>query len=224
MLRRLVRQPNRHPASIVAESAQPTKPAKAKNQWRSLFNGKNRGNWKITEFGGEGNVTVEDGLLKLDFGQYLTGVTYQEKDLPTNNYEIEVEAMREDGFDFFCGLTIPVDESHCSLIAGGWGGSIVGISNIDDMDASENETAAYIVFKNKQWYKLRVRVSPGRLEAWIDEEKVVDVDVKGRKLSTRIEVDRSIPLGIACFDTQAAIRSIRIRQLDKTEVKASTAD
>lgn len=211
-------------SSIAADPPQAVEPAKAESKWRTMFNGKDLGDWKITEFGGEGDVFVEDGLLKLGFGQYLTGVTYKGKDLPTNNYEIEVEAMREDGLDFFCGLTFPVEESHCSLIAGGWGGSVVGISSIDDMDASENNTTSYIVFKNEQWYKFRVRVTPGRLKVWIDDEDIIDEDVEGRKLSTRIEVDRSMPLGVAAFDTQAAIRSIRIRELDEAEIQAGAAD
>ena len=142
-----------------------------------------------------------------------SGVTHSGKGIPTNNYEIELEAMREDGLDFFCGLTFPVDENHASFIVGGWGGSVVGISSIDDMDASENATSNYMQFKSKQWYKVRVRVTKGRLQAWIDDKNFVDEEVESSQLSTRIEVDRSKPLGISAFDTQAAIRNIRIREV-----------
>ena len=186
---------------------------KSAEAWRSLFDGKELGEWKSTKFGGEGSVDVEDEQIKLSFGQYMTGVTHSGKDLPTNNYEIELEAMREDGSDFFCGLTFPVDENFASLVCGGWGGSVVGVSSIDDMDASENTTTAYKAFKNKQWYKIRVRSTKDRLQAWIDDELFVDEEVKSDRLSTRIEMDRSQPLGIACFDTQAAIRNVRIREV-----------
>jgi len=145
----------------------------------------------------------------------MTGITYAGENLPTNNYEIQLEAKRVDGFDFFCALTFPVDDSHCSLVVGGWGGSVVGISSIDDMDASENDTTEYMTFKNDQWYRIRVRVTPGVLEAWIDEDRVVNVDVADRRLSTRIEVDLNKPLGICAFDTQAALRNIQIRELDE---------
>ena len=45
--------------------------------------------------------------------------------------------------------------SHATLILGGWGGSLIGISSIDDFDASENETGddAYI-FEDNQWYDI----------------------------------------------------------------------
>ena len=167
----------------------------------------------------EGGVEVEDGQIKLDFGQYMTGVTHSGKDLPKNNYEIELEAMREDGSDFFCGLTFPVDDKHASFICGGWGGSLIGVSSIDGMDASENSTTGYMTFENKKWYKVRLRVTKDRLQAWIDNEILVDEEVESDRLSTRIEMDRCQPLGIACFDTQAAIRNIRIREVTGPEEK-----
>lgn len=181
--------------------------------WRDLFDGKTLANWMSTRFGGEGDVDVEEGVIRLNFGQPLTGITYQGNDLPKNNYEIRLEAKRVDGLDFFCALTFPVDDSHCSFVVGGWGGSVVGISSIDEMDASENETTDYMTFTNDQWYDIRVRVTPGLLEAWIDDKRVVNADVAGRRLSTRIEVDLSQPLGICCFDTQTALRNIRIREI-----------
>ena len=76
----------------------------------------------------------------LDFGSSMTGVTYQGKDLPRTDYEIRLEAQRIDGTDFFCGLTFPVHDAHLSLIVGGWGGSLVGLSSLDGKDASRNET------------------------------------------------------------------------------------
>lgn len=203
-------------ASVIptpATSPEPDAKSKADN-WRSMFDGKELGEWAKTKFGGEGDVLIEDGAIKLDYGQYMTGITYTGKHLPNSNYEIELEAMREEGSDFFCGLTFPVKDKHLSLIIGGWGGSVVGISSLDDMDASENNSTAYMNFKNKQWYKIRLRVLPEEILAWIDDKEVVNVDIKDRRLSTRIEVDLCKPLGIASFDTQSAIRSIKIREIN----------
>lgn len=194
-------------------------PQQTKAEWRALFDGKTFGEWKPTEFGGEGEVEIKDGQFKLDFGQYMTGVTHSGKAIPKNNYELELEAMREDGTDFFCGLTFPVDESHASFIVGGWGGSVVGISSIDGMDASENSTTSYKPFKNNVWHTIRVRVTKGRLQAWINDELFVDEEVDGSRLGTRIEVDRSKPLGIAAFDTRASIRNIRIREVSEPAEK-----
>ena len=202
------------PPPPVPTPAAQTKSTDGDGEWKSLFDGKELGEWTPTKFGGEGEVDIKDGTIRCDYGQYLTGVTHSGKELPKNNYEIELEARRDDGFDFFCGLTFPVDDSHASFIVGGWGGSVTGISSIDEMDASENSTTGYKVFKSKQWYKVRVRVTPGRLQAWIDDENFVDEDeITGERLTTRIEVDRTKPLGVCCFDTQASFRNIRIRKV-----------
>ena len=179
---------------------------------RKLFDGKTIKGWKVTNFGGEGDVTTEKGNLVLDFGSFMTGVTYAGEDkLPLSNYEVVLEAQRVDGGDFFCGLTVPYHDSHFSLIVGGWGGGVVGISSIDGYDASENETTKYIPFKKGVWYCIRLRVTDEQIEAWIDDEQIVSCKTKGHKLTTRVEVDLSKPFGIAAFDTRAALRNIHLR-------------
>ena len=75
-------------------------------------------------------------------GDPFTGLNWTNT-FPEANYEITMEAMRLSGSDFFCGLTVPVGTNFCSLIVGGWGGSLFGISSIDGMDASENETTKF---------------------------------------------------------------------------------
>jgi hypothetical protein len=201
-----------------AEPADPkAKPAAAAEDdkgWTSLFDGKALGKWKSTEFGGEGEVAVKDGTIQMPFGNDMTGITWAGKEPPaTMNYEITLEAMRVDGTDFFCGLTFPVGKNCCSLICGGWGGGVTGLSSIDGFDASENDTSQWIEYKNKKWYRIRVRVTDKKIEAWLDKQKIVDVETKNRKIDTRIEVDPSKPLGIACWQTHAALRDIRIRKL-----------
>lgn len=180
--------------------------------WTHIFDGRSLSDWKISDFGGEGDVRVEDGKLMLDFGNWLTGVTYAGK-FPQSNFEIRLEAMQVDGIDFFCGMTFPVGPSYCSLIVGGWGGSVVGLSNIDDRDASDNATTRYMSFKNGVWYRIRVRVTAQKIEAWIDDEKVVDQVITGHKIGTRPELDPSQPFGIASYDTRAALRNIELRKL-----------
>ena len=184
-----------------------------KEQWESLFDGKTLDRWRITEFGGQGEVTVEDGAITLDYGAAdMTGITYLGP-IPRMNYEVKLEAKRVDGSDFFCGLTFPVDQSCCSLIVGGWGGTLVGISSFDDLDASQNETTKFMEFEDGRWYRIRVRVTPGRIEAWIDDKQVVDARPVDRRISVRAEVELSQPFGIAAWNTRAALRNIRVRPL-----------
>ena len=185
--------------------------------WKSLFDGKTLKGWKSTNFGGEGKVHVKDGSIMLDCGESLTGVTYQGKP-PRMDFEITLEAMRLDGSDFFATTTFPVGKKYCSLVVGGWGGTIVGLSNVDFYDAGDNITTRFADLKKKKWYRVRIRVSKARIEAWIDKEQLVDLPTENHKFGTRFEVDASQPLGIASFCTSAALRDIRIRRLKPQEI------
>lgn len=179
----------------------------------SLFNGRTLGEWKVTDFGGQGDVYVKNGSIFLEMGYDLTGVTWTGP-LDRMNYEITLEAMRVAGNDFFCGLTFPVDSNSCSLILGGWGGDVCGLSSLDYYDASENETTQSISFEEGRWYNVRLRVTTDKIQAWLDDEKIVDVVTTGRTIDIRWEVDLSRPLGIATWHTTAALRNIRLRKLD----------
>ena len=130
------------------------------------------------------------------------------------NYEIELDAQRVDGSDFFCGLTFPVNKTCASLIIGGWGGGLCGISNLDDNDAANNETTKIREFKNNKWYHIRLRVEPERIQAWIDNDQIVDVNTKDRKINVRFEVEPSQPLGIASYQSTAAMKNIRWRKVE----------
>ncbi len=145
--------------SVPPPACPSTKPATiASAPWRSLFNGKDLAGWKPSGFAGQNDPEVKDACLILPFGERLAGVTYDSKEaLPTNNYEISLEAKRIQGTDFFCGLTFPVDKSFASLIIGGWGGGVTGISNIDDYDAANNDTTKVHKFESGRWYAIRLR-------------------------------------------------------------------
>jgi hypothetical protein len=100
---------------------------------------------------------------------------------------------------------------------GGWGGGTVGLSSIDGYDASENSTSSYKEFENGRWYKVRLRVTKDKIEAWIDKDKIVDFTIGQRDLSIRIEVEESKPLGIATWRTTGAVRKIEIRPVTEPD-------
>ena len=88
---------------------------------------------------------------------------------------------------------------------GGWGGSLVGISSLDGMDASENETTKFVSFETGRWYRIRLRVTEKRIQAWIDKEKLVDVDIAEQKISLRPgDIEMSKPFGVAAWQTTSA--------------------
>jgi hypothetical protein len=189
----------------------------AEPEWKPIFDGKTLTGWAETKFGGQGEVAVKDGVLVLGAGNDLTGVNFIGA-MPKMDYEIELEAQRVEGSDFFCALTFPYGEGNCTFVVGGWGGSTVGISSINGDDAAENETTKFKKFEKGRWYKLRVRVTAVKIEAWIDEEQVVDVATKDKKISMRHgEIEQSKPCGLATYRTQAALRNIRLRVLGEAK-------
>jgi hypothetical protein len=201
------------------ETGAPTA-AVAADGWESLFDGKTLNGWKRTEFVSGGGVHVDTAFrggppaIVVDAGRILSGLTWT-KDVPKTNYEITLDAMKVDGSDFMCGLTFPVGDSFASLILGGWGGTVTGISSIDGHDASENETSQFMSFDKGRWYAIRLKVTPAKLETWIDGKKVIDQPITGKTISLRVgEIFKSKPLGLATYQTSAAYRGIKLRRLD----------
>ena len=182
----------------------------------SMFDGKTLGYWEVSDFVRHGDVYVKDGAIYIEkskTGGYMNGITWTGP-LVQMNYEITLEAMRLEGTDFFCGLTFPVGDKPCSLILGGWGGALCGLSSLDYMDASENETTTFVDFNKNQWYHVRLRVTENKILAWLDDEILVNVDTTGKNIDIRIEVMPSLPLGISTYLTTGAIRNIKLHKLD----------
>lgn len=196
-------------------AADDKKPATSadKDGWKPLFDGKSLGDWKSTEFVNGGNVEVADGSIRIGAGEPMTGVVYKGPKLPNTDYEIAWEAKRTDGKDFFCLLTFPVGEEPCSFVVAGWGGNVTGLSSLNGADASENSTNTFVKIENGKWYKFRLRTTAKRLEAWVDAEKVVDVDPEEFSFSVRIENDRCRPFGFASYRSAGMIKNIRFRSL-----------
>ena len=182
-----------------------------------LFDGKSLDDWKWVESGGSAPVVVDDGVMRIGAGEMISGVIYKKADeLPKIDYQIDLEARRLRGFDFFLGLTFPVgdDESGATLVLGGWGGSLVGISSIDGLDAAENNSGTYKRFEPEQWYKVRLQVTAEALMVWIDDEKVIDVDIDGKEVALRPgPIEEFAPLSLTTFQTIGEIRNVTLRPL-----------
>ena len=200
----------------MAAAGQDAKPKAG--EWQSMFDGKTLAGWKETPFAAHGKVNIQDGTLVLGKGA-MTGVNWVNW-FPRLNYEVRFLAARIDGYDFFAGLTFPVGDAFLTWINGGWGGSVVGLSSLDDQDASENDTSSTVDFKNGQWYRFRLRVTDETVEAWIDDKQVIGVELAGRTLSLRPgDIERSAPFGFATYSTVGGLRNIEYRILPPADGK-----
>lgn len=198
-------------AGLLAACAGPG-PAAPATPWVDLFDGRSLGAFVSTEFGGEGEVAVRDGAIHLGLGSPLTGITWTGPP-PAGDYELEVTAARQLGNDFFCGVTFPVGEAHLTLVLGGWGGTVCGLSSLDGLDAAHNATRTLRRFETGRGYTVRVVVAAGRVTATLDGQPLCDAELAGHALSLRPEVELQRPLGIASFATQATVHAVRWRSL-----------
>lgn len=184
----------------------PPPPAPAEAAWIPLDD-----SWQQVT-GGE-LTRPEHGVLRLQWGEALSGIRWTGSP-PAPPFEIELDARRLDGSDFFCGLTFPARTSGECLtwVVGGWGGGTVGLSSIDDLDAAANETTSRRAFEKERWYSLRLRRAGERIEAWIDGERVIDLDTTGRKLSLRPgAIDVCAPFGLATWQSSGEFKGLRWR-------------
>jgi len=180
-----------------------------------IFNGKDLTGWNIlTEdyFDAPGKVSVQDGSMVIGVGSDLTGVVWAGKMLK-NDYVVLLEARRTEGSDFFCGLTFPVNDSYVSLIMGGWGGGAVGLSNVNDMSAVENDTSQYIEFTQNQWYSIEVRVADGKILVFLDDKKIIEQEIGDNRFTIWPQQEPVRPLGVATYGTEGEYRRIAVRRL-----------
>jgi hypothetical protein len=185
-----------------------TPPVTREPEWQPLDD-----SWQQV-MGGE-LTRPQAGSLRLNWGEALSAIRWTANP-PAPPFEIELAARRLDGSDFFCGLTFPARAGgECvTWVVGGWGGGMVGISSIDDRDASDNETTSHRAFEKERWYSLRLRRAGERIEAWIDGEAVIDLDTTGRKLSLRPgPIDICAPFGLATWQSSGEFKGLRWRPL-----------
>jgi hypothetical protein len=202
-------------APVLPESAAVSADGAAASEGWAEMEALEPGKWEGIGGAADLEWDAENQLLRIGIGTDLNGVRWTGP-MPTVPYEIELEARRMSGSDFFCGLTFPVraGSESVSLIVGGWGGNLVGISSINGLDASENSTASQQSFEDQRWYRIRVAVEAERLRAWIDDHEVVDAHTEGQELSLRAgPIEECAPLGLATWLTRAEVRGVKWRTL-----------
>ena len=182
-----------------------------------MFNGKDLSGWKaVFDDGGEVKA-LPDGTVSCAPGKPLSGIAYT-NEMPTMSYELKLEIMRVEGSDFFAGLTLPVEDSFCTVIIGGWGGGLCGVSSFNYMDASENPWTRGVHFESGRWHTLRVRVMPNVMQVFLDEKKTYYARIQYEKASQfslrpGSDIDKTKPLGLATFQTHAHWRNFTLTKI-----------
>ena len=190
---------------------------------RVLFDGKSLEGWSKCDFYKAGEVKVENGMIVMTKGVSMSGITTTRHDLPTTNYELRYEAMRLEGQDFFAAATFPVGKSFITLVNGGWGGGVTGLSSLDGMDASENDTTRLVRYQDKTWYHFRVRVTDKMIHCQIDDKEIIAVSHRDRRVSTRIETRRNQPLGFATYECTGMCVKSRSGHSPRRRLRKSTS-
>lgn len=163
-------------------------------------------------FGGEGEVRRTDDCLVLEPGSPLTGVVFAEVP-PDEPYELEATATRLSGVDFFCGLTFPTARGCLTLVLGGWGGAVCGLSSLDGMDAANNATRRLRAFAKDEDHRVHVVVDGERVVVAIDGEPFLECDLTGHAVDVRAEVGPTKPFGFCSYLTRARLSHVRWRPL-----------
>jgi hypothetical protein len=185
----------------------------------TLFDGKSLDGWKVNNFAGAGAVKVLDGgVLEVGQGEQLTGLVFTNPVPARVDYEITLEGRRVSGSDFFCGLTFPIHTNSCTLILGGWGGTLTGMSSVDGQDASENQTTSTFEFEQGKWYKIKLTVTAERITAYVGDKRLFDFGIEDHRLGMRWgDIEECAPLGLATWQTKGELRNIKMRRLDASK-------
>jgi hypothetical protein len=162
---------------------------------------------------------VKDGILIVPAGKPMTLARFsqwQARQLPVTHYTLTFQAKRHAGDDFFAAMTFPCGslQTCLTLMLGGWGGDLCGISSLDGKDASENEQRSSQTFRPDHWHDFRLEVRPDTLQVWMDERRIVNASLTGRTLSLRPgDIELCAPFGFASYWTEGHIRQLSLTPL-----------
>ena len=181
-------------------------------EWEELFDGESLKGWEIPEradFAGHGKVDVRDQQIVLGPGQGHTGIQWTGT-LPGTDYEIQYEVMRLTGYWSLGELLFPLGSSGCLLHLGDRAPPVVGLCYVDGKGSDANETTRRMQFPPHTWHRVRVRVTEAKIEAWVGDERIVDLGRRGHQITH----PKGKALRIALWTERTlALRNIRLRRL-----------
>ena len=176
-----------------------------------LFDGKSLEGWKQTPFTGQGEVRVEEGTLVLGPGKPMTGITWTGS-FPRSSYEVRFEAMgrratiSSPALRFRSGTRLPPGYGRL-------GRRHRGHLQHRRMGRIRQRDQILLQFRKRPMVCASPAGDRRPIQAWIDEQPIVNVDIAGRNIGLRMA--RS-----SCRRRSASRPTRRPERLRKIEYRA----
>lgn len=184
--------------------------------WRELYDGSDLSSWELGVYGESDEYEVREDGVVIPQTAALAGMTFR-GDLPRVPYRLSVEATRLYGADFFLGVTFPVSNGHLTLVLGGWGGMVSGLSSLDGLDASRNATRTLRHFPDGDRHEVEIEVTGTDVRVLVDGEAFLATSLVDREVGLRVDVEPSHPLGVATYATSTQLHRVRALELPTGE-------
>jgi len=156
-----------------------------------------RGIWRV-----EGNELVQEAIepgVRLTFG-----------DPNWSDYELSLEAQKLGGNEgFLVFFRVKSERDYYWLNIGGWGNTATAVERSVENRRRVISSFRPIRVEQGQWYKIRVRCEGRRIQAWLNEELILDFnDDENAHLTGKV--------GVGTWLTRAKFRNIKVTTLDGT--------
>jgi hypothetical protein len=189
-------------------------------KWRRLFDGETLNGWRGVSAGTfrkHGEVDVARGCIILGRGRPATGIACT-RNIPRENYELTLEAMRQKHGEELCSMVFPLGASRCQLVIGGWarrpGEGKIGLGLVDGHGGGDNMTTRAFPVENGRWYKIHLAVTASSVAVSVNGVRQIDFPWKQHKLSlTGSHQIIPTPLAILTWNVSTAFRNVAIRSL-----------
>ena len=76
-----------------------------------------------------------------------------------------------------------------------------------------SEAAVSMSFEEERWYSVCLRVTPKRVEAWIDKKQVIDHERDNHEFSIYEQLQPITSLGFFTWSTYGKLRNVTIHRL-----------
>ena len=189
--------------------------------WRDLFDGKTLDGWRTPKSGAfvNGKAEVKDHCIALQAESDGAGIAATQP-VPAVGYEVTADATRSGGRGDFCTLVFPIAGQQCVLYVGGGDdeGNAFGLGYVDGSRFADDELTRRVEYERGRYYRIRLRVMPDTVRAWLDGREMLDLATAGRRLEVGTYVPELVPFGVYAWNSQALIRSIRMRELKTSSI------